>query len=107
MEMKYYNPSNNFRAPIPREPKPYVPTPKKASEIVVPKQPESCEEHENLAAVEEPCFSLESKKVDALSPNHDDLLLLGLILVLLANKCDDYILLIILGYLLITGKLEA
>lgn len=99
MEMKYYNPSNNFSAPIPREPKPYTPPRQKAPEVVIPKVPEKKAEppkEEILKKHEEP----EQK----LSLDMDDIIILGLILVLLANGCEDYLLLAVLGYLLLSGK---
>lgn len=107
--MKYYNPSNNFRAPIPREPKPYTPPQRKKTEVVIPRAPGDGAAHaEQLqpekAAEQKPCREMECDKPAVFKPNQDDILLLGLILVLLANNCDDYLLLIILGYLLLSGK---
>ena len=102
MEMKYYNASNNFSAPIPREPKPYRPPqkpiyePKPVAEPPIPlpeEVPCPCEEIEPTITVK-----------PGVSFDRDDYLLIGLILILLMNGCDDYLLLIVLGYLLIAGK---
>ena len=99
MEMKYYNPSNNFKAPIKREPKPYRP-PETKREIVIPRSPVTIE----TKTVEQPaCGPLKAnKKTKALS--QDDLLILGIILLLLLNSCEDYLLLLTLGYLFISGR---
>ncbi len=107
MEMKYYNPSNNFRAPIPREPKPYVPQKTMAQEQFfirqeglqsVPKPqempPEPIREERRKASV---------KKREL---EQDDLLILGLIFLLLINSCDDYLLLFALGFLFFSGRSE-
>ncbi len=102
MEMKYYNASNNFKAPIPREPKPYRP-PQKPIYEPKPYQEEPVESAEEIPC---PCEEITPvvTKNSALSFDQDDYLLIGLILILLMNGCDDYLLLIVLGYLLITGK---
>ncbi|MBE7022613.1 MAG: hypothetical protein E7414_05315 [Ruminococcaceae bacterium] len=102
MEMKYYNPSNNFSAPIPREPKPYTPPRQKVPEVVIPKVPERREE-----APKEEISERHSEFEQGLSLNMDDIIILGLILVLLANGCEDYLLLAVLGYLLLSGKKSA
>ncbi len=100
MEMKYYNASNNFKAPIPREPKPYTP-PVKSGEIIIPQKPENSEKE----LISLPSCPQIKKKWSI--ENKDDMFLLGLILVLLMNQCDDYVLLFILGYLLFVNKGKA
>ncbi len=107
MEMKYYNPTNNFRAPIPRakrEPKPYTPpVVEEASERQIQKPPVF--EEENL--VEEKYHKPVEKheKTGILSDlSQDDIIILGIIFLLLLNSCDDYLLLLVLGYLFISGR---
>ncbi len=101
MEMKYYNSSNNFRAPIPREPKPYRP-PEPVKEVVIPQAPEPQEEISvSDVPKAEDIIAEKNKKTEF---SQDDLLLLGLIFLLLLNSCDDYLLLLILGYLFISGR---
>lgn len=129
MEMKYYNPSNNFRAPIPREPKPYSPPSRSQSEILVPRPVKAPyekvkdsgahraeemlkdTEYENemqLNHKELPCDlkrETTTKHPAAAPPmNRDEWLLVGVILVLLLNGCDDYILLAVLGYLVFSFR---
>ena len=104
MEMKYYNPSNNFRAPIPREPKPYRPPQREVEKVYVPEE----------KPVSEPIFSEPELPVETVRKDEkqgvlsdldkDDMLLLGLLAVLILNACDDYLLLVILGYLFISGR---
>ncbi len=102
MEMKYYNASNNFSAPIPREPRPYRPPQKPIYE------PKPCVEPPIEIPEELPCSCEDIKPVivpkSTPSFDKDDFLLIGLILILLMNGCEDYLLLIVLGYLLITGN---
>ena len=96
METKYYNRSNNFSAPIRREPKPY--TPKNIfKEEEIKKEPEVCEHKENKPT--------ETKSV-LNGFKSDDLLLLGLIFLLLSDSNTDTLLLIALGYIFLssTGK---
>ena len=103
MEMKYYNPSNNFRAPIPREPKPYIPREQVEPERVFrrsePEIPEPPEELPELTIGEgQKAVSLKKEL------NQDDLLILGLIFLLLMNSCEDYLLLFALGFLFLSGR---
>ncbi len=97
MEMKYYNASNNFKTPIPREPKPYKP-PVTRGEIIIPQKPENQEKD----IIFQPSDSQTKEKWSL--ENKDNMILLGLIFVLLMNQCDDYILLLILGFLLFADK---
>ena len=103
MEMKYYNASNNFSAPIPREPRPYQPPQRNFYESKPVKEPIVTD-----TVDEEPCQGEEAVPVLVNKPevnfNKDDYILIGLILILLMNGCDDWLLLIVLGYLLFTGK---
>lgn len=105
MEMKYYNPSNNFRAPIPREPKPYVPRervePEKVFAQQEPRYPEPPAELPELTTGEEQRDVSPKKEL-----NQDDLLILGLIFLLLMNSCEDYLLLFALGFLFLSGRNE-
>lgn len=94
MEMKYYNPSNNFRAPIPREPKPYSPPRQPEGEIITPKPAQTVQETEPVQE-QEICKREEKPLLST-----DDVIILGLILVLISNGCEDYLLLAVLGYLL-------
>ncbi len=114
MEMKYYNPSNHFKAPIPREPKPYAPPSYQQREVLVP-QPATIvlDKESNGAAFKEQRSQTPEKaelpvavradsgqrKVKQL--NQDDWLILGVLLLLLLSGCEDYILLLVLGYLVI------
>ena len=89
--MKYYNPSNNFKAPIPREPKPYKPPVPKA-EVIFPRQPEMREKEiifpENGTPEETiPKESIPEHKKFQLS--QDDLVILGVLFLLILNSCDD------------------
>ncbi len=104
IEMKYYNPSNNFRAPIPREPKPYRPT-EVFSEIIYPKE---VKEHDEKTEVkEEKSFRCEAERSEVSNKiefSRDDLVILGVLFLLVFNSCDDYFLLAVLGYLFLTGR---
>ena len=119
MEMKYYNPSNNFRAPIPREPKPYSPPSRSQSEILVPRPVKApYEKVKDSGAHRADEMQLNHKELPwdlkretttkhpAAAPpmNRDEWLLVGVILVLLLNGCDDYILLAVLGYLVFSFR---
>ena len=104
--MKYYNPSNNFRAPIPREPKPYRP-PRPVEEVISPRPisqvEEVCEEQEpEVTETCKPQFSFKKEKKFELS--QDDLVILGVMFLLILNSCDDYLLLAVLGYLFLSGQ---
>ncbi len=107
MEMKYYNPSNNFRAPIPRtkrEPKPYTPpATEEVTERQAPKLPVFEDEHATDEVFSKPADKHE--KTGFLSDlSQDDIIILGIIFLLLLNSCDDYLLLLVLGYLFISGR---
>lgn len=86
MVTNYYNASNNFSAPIRREPKPFRPHPI---------------EHEHACKeVDEQKQLLKGRgfldEIDA-----DSLLIIGLVLLLLFSGCEDKLLLVALGYLLL------
>ena len=103
MEMKYYNASNNFRAPIRREPKPYIPQQKNGGEVIVPQKPEEFSKSDS-SVCEEVEFENNHDNHLTFVNSKDDLLLVGLILLLLLNQCDDFLLLLVLGYLLFCDK---
>lgn len=126
MEMKYYNPSNNFKAPIPREPKPYSPPSHGKAEILIPRpvtmpyeqktddrtfgRESTFTEHrrgeEATLEAESLCNCAGGEKTNHGTITRDEWLLLGLILVLFLNGCDDYILLAVLGYLVFSFRQE-
>ena len=85
METKYYNRSNNFSAPIKKEPKPYSPEPQKS-----------------------PCVDLntpeKNHKTLLLGFQNDDLLILALIFLLLGESNEDSLLIILLGYLFLSSR---
>ncbi len=80
MVTNYYNSSNNFSAPIRREPKPYYP------------KAEILEERKEIK---------HSKKNVLDTLDTDTVVILGLLLLLLMSDCNDTLLLIALGYLLL------
>ncbi len=86
MVTNYYNASNNFSAPIRREPKPFRPQPM---------------EHEHASKEEDKQKQLYKRKgfLDEIDP--DSLLIIGLVLLLLFSGCEDKLLLVALGYLLL------
>ncbi len=100
MNMKYYNASNNFSAPIQREPKPYRPY-EKRSEVIVPQRPERREQH--VEKKEDVLVTTPKREFTLNSLKTDDLLLLGIIILLFLDGCDDYLLLLVLGYLFFVG----
>lgn len=112
MNMKYYNASNHFSAPIPREPKPYSPNTRKP-EIVIPQKPfANSHRQEKQAPLHTPELPIAPVPHKAPPPKQelsfnnmkpDDLLLLGIIALLIWNSCDDMLLLFILGYLFLIG----
>ena len=81
MVTNYYNASNNFSAPVRREPKPFRP-------------PCSCEEN-GILEKEETKIACEEKRLDT-----DTILILGLIMLLVLSGCEDTLLLIALGALI-------
>lgn len=119
MNMKYYNASNHFSAPLRREPKPYSPY-QRRPEVIVPQRPPS-RQQDAIANVEEHRLqprrepSAHPAPVPAPSPRRslqnlslnnlhaDDLLLLGVIALLIWNSCDDTLLLLALAYLFFAG----
>ena len=97
---KYYNASNNFSAPIKREPKPYSPR-YYATEVITPEahtENTKKEEAQNIEVVPK-----KDTSVRELSLKTDDLLLIGLIILLLPNAKDNLLLILVLGYLLVAG----
>ncbi len=116
MNMKYYNASNNFSAPVKREPKAYS-SYTRTPEIIVPQRPLRTEYAENkqhaspppLRTPEMPIVPAphkhtgKSKELNLSNMKPDDLLLLGIITLLVWNSCDDTLLLLILGYLFLAG----
>ncbi len=102
MEMKYYNASNNFKAPIPREPKPYTP-PKQVMEPVIPMPAKVLQINETKEPPKIECH--DEKKPQNIFQNfgQDELLILGLIFLLILNSCDDYLLLMVLAFLFLSG----
>lgn len=94
METNYYNASNNFSAPIRKEPKPYIPKSK----------PEKKPEPETLDVKEECQKQTESDLEVFERFKSDDLIILGLLFILLTESNDDYLLLLMLGYLLLSGN---
>ncbi len=86
MVTNYYNASNNFSAPIRREPKPFRPQPI---------------EREHTRKEEEKENRLKKGRgfLDEIDP--DSLLIIGLVLLLLFSGCEDKLLLVALGYLLL------
>lgn len=95
METNYYNRSNNFSAPVKKEPKPYVPMEQKEEKTQTTEilhqgkrdnESESIKETKNLKS--------------------DDILLLGVIFLLISDSKSDKLLLIALGYLFISSYIN-
>ena len=101
---KYYNRSNNFAYPIKREPKPYNPY-SYQSEIIVPRENNEEIKNENKNVEEKivKTSNIKSPSAFDFSLKTDDLLLIGLIILLLPNAKDNLILILALGYLLLMG----
>ncbi len=78
MVTNYYNSSNNFSSPVRREPKPYIPPAKR--------EPSD----------EKPCREEQKFPTDT-----DTILIFGLIILLVMSGCDDTLLLIALGFLIL------
>lgn len=95
METNYYNRSNNFSAPIRKEPKPYVPKP-----VHIEKEHQ---ENECPSRVE-----TEKKDRTGILSNlqNDDLLILGLIFLLINESNDDTLLILALGYLFLSSRIR-
>lgn len=85
MVTNYYNASNNFSAPIRREPKPFRPYP----------------ERERPQEREKPEAAVPVKKGFLNDLDQDTILIIGLIILLLLSGCEDKLLLIALGYLVL------
>ena len=109
MNMKYYNASNNFSAPVRREPKPYSPYIRRP-EVVIPQKPYNNSEVkknvQNIPLTQKEPKPFKDDKNSKLNFNNlkaDDLLILGIIAVLIWNSCDDTLLILALGYLFIAG----
>lgn len=106
MNMKYYNASNNFSAPIKREPKPYSPYARRPSEVIVPQRPHTepsphKQEPPKHNHIQQNTNSLKNLNLSNLKS--DDILILGIIALLIWNSCDDTLLLLALGYLFLVG----
>ncbi len=108
MNMKYYNASNHFSAPIPRTPKPHEPSGSypHRREVVIPKRPSRPEPppHKPQTPPQNSAFSssaMNHLNLSDLKP--DDLLILGVIALLIFNSCEDTMLLLALGYLFFVG----
>ncbi len=94
METKYYNRSNNFSAPIRKEPKPYAPNNIITDEpleknICEPRKERDCNHREVKSFLE--------------NFKSDDLLLLALIFLLLSDSNSDTLLLLAIGYIFISS----
>ncbi len=87
MITNYYNASNNFSAPIRKEPRPYKP------QQIMP-------EHHFVPAIREQ-IECEKKPQFLNKIDQDTLLLAGLLLLLFFSGCDDMLLLLALCYLLL------
>ena len=90
MQTNYYNRSNNFSAPIRKEPKPYVPTPMHEDIKKEPPKPIQNEPKENGGLLK--------------NMKNDDLLILGIIFLLLSDSNDDLLMIIALGYIFLGGS---
>lgn len=89
MITNYYNASNNFSAPIRREPKPFRP------------QESECEQQQQLPKEQiGKAKTVQHTKgfLDCL--NQDSALIISLAVLLLLSECDDMLLFIVLAYLL-------
>lgn len=107
MEMKYYNPSNNFRAPIPREPKAYRPPQgimESACESKKEKESPKVPLNSEIQKTEKHEICKEESKNILGNLTQDDIVILGVLFLLLINSCDDYLLLLALGFLFISGR---
>ncbi|MBE7027656.1 MAG: hypothetical protein E7407_01305 [Ruminococcaceae bacterium] len=93
METKYYNRSNNFSAPIRKEPKPYTPE-NIYREEEIKKESISCKEKK-----------YEANEIKSVLSNFksDDLLLLGIIFLLLSDSNTDILLVFALGYVFLSS----
>lgn len=92
MVTNYYNASNNFSAPIRREPKPFR-----------PQYPERQQdwERERVKGRENDVKPVPAKKGFLEELDQDTILIIGLVILLLLSGCEDKLLLIALGYLVL------
>ena len=92
MVTNYYNASNNFSAPIRREPKPFR-----------PQYPEwqPAWERERVKERENDVKPVPAKKGFLEELDQDTILIIGLVILLLLSGCEDKLLLIALGYLVL------
>ena len=92
MVTNYYNASNNFSAPIRREPKPFR-----------PQYPERQQDWERERVKERgnDVKSVPAKKGFLEELDQDTILIIGLVILLLLSGCEDKLLLIALGYLVL------
>lgn len=95
METNYYNRSNNFSAPVKKEPKPYVPV----------EQKEEVKENTEILHLNQRDKEKESIK-EIKNLKSDDILLLGVIFLLISDSKSDKLLLIALGYLFISSYIK-
>lgn len=86
MVTNYYNASNNFSAPVRREPKPFRPP---SSES------EQTKEHGGEANAVSP------KKWISEKPDQDAVFIIALVLLLLLSGCNDTLLFVALAYLIL------
>ena len=108
MNMKYYNASNHFSAPIPRTAKPHEPPGSYPyrREVVIPRRPTRPEPapHKPKTPSGDTASSLLGiKNLNLSDLKPDDLLILGVIALLIFNSCEDTMLLLALGYLFFVG----
>ena len=92
MVTNYYNASNNFSAPIRREPKPFR-----------PQYPERQQdwERERVKERENDVKPVPAKTGFLEELDQDTILIIGLVILLLLSGCEDKLLLIALGYLVL------
>lgn len=86
MVTNYYNASNNFSAPIRREPKPFKP---QKEEIQHTEKNEECERRKEC-----------TRKGILEKIDNDTILILGLVILLVLSGSNDILLLVALGYIL-------
>ena len=95
METNYYNRSNNFSAPIKKEPKPYEP------------KPVHIEKEHQESECPPPVKTEKKERTSLLSSfQNDDLLILGLIFLLINEPNEDTLLILALGYLFLSSRIK-
>lgn len=103
MVTNYYNASNNFSAPIRKEPKPFSPERHGESLIEEPKEScEMCTEESLLSACGNENAPTVQKNHTLLRSDPDTLVLLALLWILLVSDSRDRLLEIALIYLLLS-----